>query len=247
MKAVVLAGGLAKRFYPITESVPKPLLPVVGVPIIQRILEKLAVMKEIDQVYISTNRKFEKHFMNFLNYSTPKKGIKLVVDNVDLDKEKLGSTTAIQYLINKEGIKDDLMIIAGDNLFDFDLQEFVEYFKQKKSSVVAFYDVQNVEQAKNFGVAVLDADKRIVSFEEKSENPKSTLVSTCCYLFPKEILGSISEYLEDDNNPDASGFFIKWLSDRHVVFGFRFEGKWFDIGNIENYKKANIEYEKGTV
>ncbi len=244
MKAIILAGGLAKRLYPITEFVPKPLLPVAGKPIIQYTIEKLESIEKINRIYISTNDRFEKHFKNFLNCNKFKKNIKLVIDEKSEKEEKIGAVAAINFLIKKEKINEDIIIVLGDNLFDFSLIDFKEYFHKKNSPIVAFYDIEDFGKAKNFGIAELDEQNRLVNFEEKSENPKTTLVSTGCYLFPKEILSLLSAYITDKNNPDAPGFFIKWLSERKIIHGFNFKGKWFDIGQIENYKQANIEYEK---
>jgi len=243
MKAIVLAGGFAKRLYPITEFTPKPLLPVVGKPILQYIIEKIESIKDIDQIFISTNKRFEKHFQNWLSHFTSTKEIKLVVEESLEEKEKLGAIGALNYLVKKEKITEDLLIIAGDNLFDFELVDFVKFFEEKKSSIVAFYDIGNIEDAKRFGVAQLDETSKVVEFLEKPMHPKSTLISTCCYLFAGQELANLNKYITDKNNPDAPGFFIKWLVENAVVHGFTFAGKWFDIGHMDAYKAANMEYE----
>lgn len=243
MKAVVLAGGFATRLYPVTEFTPKPLLPIVGKPIINYIIEKLEIIDEIEEIYISTNKRFEKHFENWLFHLSSKKKIKLIVEETSSEREKMGAVGALKYLIEKEGITDDLMVIAGDNLFDFDLNTFFNYYKEKKASIVAFYDIKNIQDAKRFGVASVDINQKVIDFEEKPENPKSTLVSTCCYLFPEKSLELLKKYIDDKNNSDHPGSFIKWLSEKESVFGFSFDGNWFDIGHMDAYKQANIEYE----
>ncbi len=244
MKAVVLAGGFATRLYPLTEFTPKPLLPIVGKPIINYIIEKLEMIDEIDLIYVSTNKRFEKHFQNWLSNLNSKKEIKLIIEGTLNEKEKMGAVGSLKYLIEKENITSDLMIVAGDNLFDFSLYSFIEYYKKKKAPVVAFYDIKSIDDAKRFGVACVDVNQKVIDFEEKPQNPKSTLVSTCCYLFPENSLELLKEYIDNKNNPDHPGSFIKWLSEKDSVFGFTFDGRWFDIGHMDAYKQANIEYEK---
>ncbi|HLD57280.1 MAG TPA: sugar phosphate nucleotidyltransferase, partial [archaeon] len=151
---------------------------------------------------------------------------------------------ALDYLVSSQGIDEDLIVIAGDNLFDFRLKELVNYYNKKKCPVIAFYDMQDLEAAKRFGVAELDKDDKVVDFSEKPETPKSTFVSTGCYIFPHEALAMISTYLKDKNNHDAPGYFISWLYKRLPVYGFRFKGKWYDIGSFEAYLEAEKEYKK---
>lgn len=243
MKAIVLAGGFATRLYPVTEFTPKSLLPVVGEPIIHYIIDKIEAVKEVDLIYISTNKRFKKHFQNWLSHFCSKKKIKLIVEETSEEKEKMGAIGSLNYLIKKEKINEDLLVVAGDNLFDFELADFADFFRQKKAPIVAFYDIGSLEEAKKFGVAELDKDKKIVSFEEKPLKPKNTLISTACYLFPKETLKLFNEYISNKNNPDAPGYFVKWLSQKKPVYGFGFKGRWFDIGHMDAYKEANIEYE----
>jgi glucose-1-phosphate thymidylyltransferase len=243
MKAVVLAGGFATRLYPVTEFTPKPLLPVVGKPIINYIIEKLELIDEVDEIYVSTNQRFEKHFQNWLSRFDPKNKIKLVVEATSDEREKMGAVGSLKYLIEKENIRTDLMVVAGDNLFDFDLNDFFDYYKEKKAPVVAFYDLKSTEDARRFGVASVDINQKVIDFEEKPENPKSTLASTCCYIFPENSLELLKKYINDKNNPDHPGSFIKWLSEKDSVFGFTFDGRWFDIGHMDAYKQANREYE----
>lgn len=239
MKAIVMAGGFAKRLWPMTKDKPKPLLPVGGKPIIEYIMGEIEKVPEVEKVFITTNSRFEEHFREWLRDFHTGKETELVIEPHETEEKKFGAIGALKFLIEQKDIKDDLLIVAGDNFFEFSLEDFVKFFRKKKAPVVAFYDLKDREAASKFGVADLNGKGKIVSFEEKPEKPKSTLVSTGCYLFPKNVLEKISEYLEDGNNRDAPGHFVKWLSGKTRVFGFTFEGKWFDIGSFESLKEAD--------
>ncbi len=239
-----MAGGFAKRMWPLTTGRPKPLLIISGKPIIEHIIENLENISTIDKIFITTNKKFEEHFRNWIKTSKLDGKLKLVIEPSTKDEEKKGSVGSLEYLIETEKIDEDLIVVAGDNLFDFRLKDLVNYYHQKKNTVIAFYDIQNKDTAKRFGVGDLDKDDRLADFIEKPENPKSTFVSTGCYIFPKHALDLISTYLQDKNNADAPGYFISWLYKRLPVYGFRFKGKWYDIGSFEAYLEAEKEYKK---
>ena len=242
MKAVILAGGFAKRMWPLTENQAKALLPVADKPIINHILEKLEEADDVNDIYISTNEKFESDFQQWIDSVQTSKNLKLVVECHDCEERKLGAIGGLKYLIYKEKINDDLLVIAGDNLFEFDLKSFVGCCNGCRDPVVAFYDMGDLEKVKKFGVASLDVNNYVQHFEEKPEEPKSTLISTCIYLIPKEDLKLIDVYLQGENNPDAPGFFIQWLKDQKQIRGFVFTDRWFDIGSFELYDEAIKEF-----
>jgi glucose-1-phosphate thymidylyltransferase len=137
-----------------------------------------------------------------------------------------------------------MIVIAGDNLLSFDVAEFVDFFEEKGTPCLAAYDVGSKERAKSYGLVELDGD-RVVDFQEKPDDPKSTLVSIACYAFPAETLPKFDEYLEDGNNPDEPGWFLQWLQNRGDVHAFTFDGAWFDIGTAESYLDAVSWYLDG--
>jgi len=238
MKAVILAGGYAKRMWPLTKNTPKALLPIKGRPIIEYIIEKINAIEDIDKIFLSTNQKFENAFFNWKERYKSLKPIELVVEPSVSEYEKLGSVGALEFVINKKDIDDDLLIIAGDNLFEFDLLKFVDFYREKNSIILGVYDIKKFEDGKRFGVIELDRKEKITGFEEKPEKPKSTLISTAIYIIPKELLSLIKEYRESGKHLDKFGHFIEWLLKKREIFGFVFEEKWFDIGSFEAYKKA---------
>jgi len=244
MKCVLLCGGFAKRMKSLAENKPKALLPVAGKPVLQYILEKVELLDDVNKIFISTNKKFEGQFRNFLNIYRSEKKIILVVEPALSESEKLGSIGALRFLIEREKVDDDLFVINGDNLFEFSLERFMDFYKTKRSTLVGLYDVKTIEEAKKFGVVEIDENGRITGFEEKPENPKSTLASTGIYIYPKNVIKLILEYLAEGNNPDATGYFLAWLYKKQPVYGLVFRERWFDIGSPEIYRKADRKFGK---
>lgn len=195
MDALVLCGGFATRLEPITFFIPKPLLPVGGRPIIDYIVDDMVDIG-VDSLIFSTNRKFADQFEYWINHRKAAKleggSIKLVVEPSVHNGEKFGAIKGINYTIDKAGINNDLLVVAGDNFYTFSLAELVSHFNKYRVPTVALYDVKSLEEAKKLGVVSVQGDK-VVSFEEKPEKPKSTLISTGIYIFPKEMLGKFRE------------------------------------------------------
>lgn len=236
MDAVVLAGGYATRLWPITKDRPKMFLPIGEATVIDRIFTDLESDERIDSVYVSTNERFASEFESYLSNSDLEKPTLSIEQTRDED-EKLGVIGALQQLIDREGISDDLLVIAGDNLISFGVSDFVDFFYQKETPCIAAYDVGSYERATSYGVVELDGEE-VVDFQEKPDNPKSTLVSIACYAYPADSLDLFESYLLDDNNPDEPGWFIQWLYTRDTVRAFSFDGAWFDIGTPESYLEA---------
>lgn len=240
MKAIILAGGYAKRLWPLTRYTPKPLLDVGGKPIVNHILEKLEVMDDVDEVFVSTNEKFQEPFKTWIVDQKEKYKTKfdLVIEPTHEEAGKFGTIAGIEFLIESQNLKDDVIIIAGDNIFDFELQDLVDFYKKKKAPVLAVYDVKDKLKAQLYGIVAVDKNHKITDFIEKPQEPPSTLASTALYVFPKEILPMFKEYLNSGGRPDSPGFFIQWLIKKRDVYAFSFSGHWFDIGDLESLEKA---------
>ena len=242
MKAIILAGGYAKRLWPLTKETPKPLLDVGDKEIITRIIEKIENIDEIDKIVISTNAKFEEKFKKYISENIFKKPIELVVEPTLAEGEKLGSVGGLNYLIDKLKIDDDVFIIGGDNIFEFDIATFFDYYGDQNASVIALKKIEDKNTLKQYGVCVLDGNKLMLEFQEKPSNPKSDLASTACYLFTYNDFMLIKKYLDEGNSPDAMGFFISWLIKNADVYGYVFEEGWYDIGSFESLEEARKKY-----
>lgn len=244
MKALILAAGYATRLYPITKEYPKPLLKVGHKPIINYILDKLEKLGDIDEIIVVTNNKFISQFEKWLSELRNQKRICLVNDLTRDHSDRLGAVGDMNFVIDKKHIKDDLLVIGGDNLFDGGLEGFLDFAAAKKSSpIIGAYNIEEKVKASNYGVVELDKENKITDFQEKPKNPKSTLVAMCLYYFPKERLNLLKEYLNNKAaKEDATGFYIDWLRKKVSVYGFVFNGRWYDIGNHKFYKEAKQKF-----
>ncbi|MFH1325228.1 MAG: nucleotidyltransferase family protein [archaeon] len=248
MKAVILCAGYATRLYPLTLDKPKCLLPVSGKPVLNYAIEKIGKVKEIDEILIVTNDKFYMDFVWWFNQNKEnfKKPVKIVNDGTTTNETRLGGLGDLWFAIEKEKINDDFLVILGDNLFGSDLDKIVDFFRDKKNMVVGVYDLKSLEKARKFGVLEVE-NNEIISMEEKPENPKSTLISTGIYVFKKENIKDIEEYMKTDNSKDGPGYLIMYfLSKGKKLYSFKLDGKWYDIGSKETYDEANENWENNS-
>lgn len=244
MDAIILAAGYATRLYPLTENMPKPLLNVAGKPIIGHIINKLEQIDKINKIYIVTNDKFEQHFKKWLSNFDAEKPIEIVNDGTKSNDDRLGALGDIHFAINKKNIDDELIVVAGDNLFELSLADVTNFFRKRKSNVIILHDVKDFELAKQYGIVEVDESNVVTHFEEKPISPKSTLASTGIYFFPKKTIPLIKKYIAQGNNADKTGSFIEWLHKRDVIYAYVTDKKWYDIGSIGQLEKANSGYRK---
>ena len=247
MKVIILAAGYATRLYPLTLTQPKPLLPVAGKPMIEHVLDNLAPIGGIDRVYVVTNAKFAGHFQQWADrYRATKSKLEFTVvnDGSTDDNNKLGAIGDIHYVLKAQNVDDDLIVVAGDNLFSERLDAFGKLCREKNAPVLALYDVGDLEQIKKYNAITLDAAGRITFFEEKPKNPTSTLTGIALYFYPKSTITLIKQYIADGNNPDQPGRLVQWLYPRTPVYTWTVPGLWFDIGSKETLEEANQIFAK---
>ena len=240
-----MCGGFATRLEPITLFVPKPLLPIGGRPILDHIMDSVAALG-VERIVLSTNRKFNNQFEYWAKNKMAAgfgKTIEIVDEPTMHHGEKFGAIKGINYTIDSAKLKDDLLILAGDNFCEFDLKRMADNFKKTGKTTIALNDIKSVDGAKKFGVVNMKGDV-VIGFEEKPEDPRTSLISTGIYLYPKETLKKFNEYLSDGNNPDAPGYFLQWLVSREEVHGVIYSGDWYDIGTVDTYKKVFDSYLK---
>lgn len=241
MKALILAAGYAKRLYPYIRNAPKPLLPIAGEPLIELILSKIGEVNEIDEVLIITNELYMQLFQKWKAGFKYHKEIKVISDGTMSYHEKKGAIGDLYFVAEREQNLSELLVIGGDNLFEFNLQEFIKEFRRKRRGIIALYDLKDpAKLSKRFGVIEIDANNKIVGFEEKPETPKTSLASTLCYVLTKRELVRLEEYIKQNPESDNTGSFIKYLvDDGHELYGYKFTERWFDIGSYEQYKELN--------
>jgi glucose-1-phosphate thymidylyltransferase len=236
--AIVLAGGYAKRLWPLTLNQPKVLLPIAGKPIIDHIIEKLVLIHPpIKRIIISTNLRFHPQFQAWLK-TRMYPNVELIPDNSKSEEDKPGAVGAlanIATILNNE----DMLVVAGDNLFTDDLKGFLNFFKEKHASTMALYRARNLNEVRRGAEVTTDNEGRIIEFTEKPTQPKTTLVGACIYAFPAKIPRKLKEYLELELPKDDAGRFIEWLHRQEPVYGYMLKDYLWDIGTMESYKAAD--------
>ena len=246
MKAIITAAGYASRLWPLTKDIPKPLLEVKGKPIVEHIVGKISEIPDVDEIFIVTNAKFYPLFDDWLveakaSFSVP---IKLINDGTTSNDDRLGQVGDIHFVLENEKVDDDLIVVAGDNLFNFSLLPAYDVFLKQQRILNPLYESKSYRAARESGSVVVDElTNEFVEFMEKSPMPKSTLISLGIYFFPRQKLNLIKKYIEEKNSPDKMGFFLMWLMKLEKVVGHVYTEKWFDIGWIEALEAARKEFE----
>jgi glucose-1-phosphate thymidylyltransferase len=236
VKAIVLAAGYATRLRPLTETHAKELLPVAGRPMIDWILDRVREVRDVEEVHVVTNRFKAPMFAGWAAGAD----VTLHDDGTTSNEDRLGAIGDIQFVVDEAGIDDDLLVIAGDNLFDYSLDDYVSWWRGKgEASAVALHDVGDPELVKLYSAVDVDADGRLLSFVEKPTDPRTTLCATATYLFHRAHVPLVRRYLDEGNVPDQPGNLVGWLHTRVPFYGYAFPGGWYDVGNAEQLLEAD--------
>jgi len=237
VKAIVLAAGYATRLYPLTKTAAKPLLPVGGRPMLDHLLDRIHEVEEVDAVHVVTNHKFADAFNDWAST----REVVVHDDGTTSEADRLGAIGDIAFVVDRAGLDhDDLLVIAGDNLFDYSLADYAQWWKAKgEASAVVLYDVGDLELVRQYSNVEVDDHERLVSFVEKPEQPTSTLVATASYLYHHAHVPLIRRYLEAGNPPDHPGRLVAWLVPQAPVYGYTAGGHWLDIGDAGQLLEAD--------
>jgi glucose-1-phosphate thymidylyltransferase len=238
MKCVILAAGYATRLYPLTLDRPKPLLPVAGRCILDRILDKVRRVSGLEEVILVSNAKFYRQFVLWAAGTDYPGKITVLNDGSTDNINRLGAVADIKFAADERDVRDNCLVLAGDNLFDFELVDFADYFWKKGKDCITSHVLHSPEKLRRTGVIETDGEGKVLSFEEKPREPRTNLAVPPFYLYTRETLPLIDVFLKEGNNPDAPGNFIPWLIRRRDVYAFLFTGERYDIGNLESYEEA---------
>lgn len=239
MEVIILAAGYATRLYPLTEDRAKPLLPVGPKPIIDHIIGHVAELADVTKIHVVSNNKFYQDFVAWAEARPERDRIAIYNDGTFDNADRLGAIGDAEYVIKHANITDDLWLVAGDNLFDFNLGDLEAFFNEKQTSVCVTRRFPDRELIKKYSTVKLDDSKRVLEFIEKPAEPDTDLIGICCYMYRGADLPLFSKYLKDGENPDAPGYFMQWLHKETPVHGFYFDGLWFDIGDLKSLTEAD--------
>lgn len=241
MKCLILAAGYATRLYPLTENFPKPLLEVGEKTILDWLIDDIETSGLVDEYIIISNHKFYSHFESWAKNQN--RNISIVDDETKTNETRLGAVKDIQLAVDKLKIQDDVLVIAGDNVLDFSLVEFIKYAKSKKTSAIMRYYEKEESKLQKCGVVKINENDLILSMKEKPQFPESNWCCPPFYYYLKEDIKKIPLAIESGVSTDAPGSLVAWLSQVTNVHAMEMLGKRYDIGNLESYEKVVKEYQ----
>ncbi len=240
MKCLFLAAGYATRLYPLTENFPKPLLEVKGKTILDWLVDDIDTYGQVDQYVVVSNHKFVNHFEKWA--ADKSQNIIVLDDGTMMNETRLGAVKDIQFAIGELKLDDDLLIIAGDNVLDFSLVEFIKYAQEKKTSCIMVYYEPKLERLRKSGVVVIGEEDRVIGMKEKPDKPESTWCCPPFYLIAKKDVPLVATGITAGCGTDAPGSFIAWLYKQVAVHAMEMPGKRYDIGTLENYEQIKQSY-----
>lgn len=240
MKCLILAAGYATRLYPLTENFPKPLLKVGEKTILDWLIDDIDTLGLVDEYVVISNHKFAHHFDAWTKEKTQK--ITVVDDGTESNETRLGAVKDIQFAVEKLGLDDEMLVIAGDNVLDFSLTKFISYAKEKGTSCMMRYYEGSEERLKKCGVVTVDASDLVLDMTEKPECPASHWCCPPFYFYTKEDAKLVEKGIAAGCGTDAPGSYVAWLCKETKVHAMEMPGRRYDIGNLESYEKVQKEY-----
>ena len=246
MNAILLAAGYGTRLYPLTKDMPKPLLPVGGRPIIERLVERLDKIAEITRMVLVSNERFAEQFRDWAAGLDQRIPVEVVSDGSTSNENRLGAVADIQFAVERCGLAGEgAYVMATDNLPHFDLRDLLEPWRQHGVSAVFACRVADPRQLTRMGVAELGPEGRVVGFEEKPAQPKGHFRVPPFYLYAAEAVGGLTEFLAEGGSADAPGHYLAWWLQHGPVQAVRRDEGTYDIGTLESYRAVCAEFDAG--
>ncbi|GGH30699.1 nucleotidyltransferase family protein [Sphingobacterium alkalisoli] len=242
MKTIILAAGYATRLYPLTKNFPKPLLEVGGKTILDRLIESVDEIEEVDQHIVVTNATFYSHFEDWKAKSSYKKEIVILNDGTTSNDNRLGAVRDILFAIEALQITEDILVLAGDNVTTFSFGNFAAYAKEKGTSCITCHEEPSIAALQKTGVLETDDNFRVIAMHEKPENPPSHWAVPPFYFYRGSDLPLIHRALGEGCGYDAPGNLAAWLCKQTDVYAWPINGARFDIGDLAAYEKAQKEF-----
>ena len=251
MKNIVIAAGYATRLGKMTKNFPKPLLKIGEKSILDRMLEDIDQIQEIDEHIIITNHKFAPIFEKWKDEEGRwEKPISIVDDGTETNETRLGAVCDLLLAINggnqiingqsvnRHPLDDDLLVVAADNLLFFSFQEFVDFAKEKGTSCIMCHEQPSVEKLQRTGVVELDENMRVLGMEEKPQVPKSHWAVPPFYIYLKKDLDLVRHAVENGCGKDAPGNLAHYMVEHTTMHAWPMSAGRFDIGSIDTYYEA---------
>src|SRR5579872_5228723 len=230
MKAVVMAGGEGTRLRPLTSNQPKPMVPIVGKPCMEHILELLRAHGFVDVVITVAflPQAIRSYFGDGENL-----GLRI---EYSVEESPLGTAGSVRLASDR--LDDTFLVISGDALCDIDLEEIVAFHREKGAAVTI--GLKSVENPLEFGIVVTDDEGRVERFLEKPSWGQvfSDTINTGIYVLEPEVL---KQDPTDRPFDFSKELFPLLLEMGRPIYGFVLDGYWQDIGNLDQYRQANFD------
>lgn len=242
MKNIILAAGYATRLYPLTENFPKPLLTIGSTTILDRLVDDVDAIDEVDEHLIVTNHKFARHFREWAGKRTAAKPVRIIDDGTTGNDNRLGGVRDLLLALDACHVSDDIMVLAADNILDFSLQLFVAFFRQKQTSVIMCYHEEDPVRRRRSGIIRTDVEGRVLQMWEKPQDPPTDLAVPPFYIYRKEDLEFVRGSVAGGCPPDAPGNLVGYLADKTTLHAWPMAGHRFDIGSLDSYQQAQQRF-----
>lgn len=244
MKVYLLAAGFATRMYPLTRDMAKPLLDVGGAPILSHIMRKVEDLPDLTEVVVIGNHRFYDALLEWRESCAFRVPIVILNDGASEAEERLGAVGDLAFALERVPTHgEDFLVIAGDNLFDFELLTLYEEFKGRNMPLLVTRHIDHSPGQSPYNEISVDVHGRVLSFREKPLNPVGNLSAIAMYFLTSGTERRIEQYLAGEGNSDAPGHFISWLVSRVPVSACPMVGTWFDIGSLEKLDEARAFYQ----
>ncbi len=249
MDVILLCAGFGTRMYPVTEDCSKSLLPVAGKPVLDYLMEQFIDFPSLETIYVVTNHRFYPQFLIWCEgwktrLNTKKIAIELFDNGVRNNEERLGAVKDLQFVLHKSGNIQNALVAAGDNILRFSLQPIWQKFQKTGSNIVIALKETDPEKLRKSGVLKIGANDRVLALHEKPQQPTTNWICPPFYFLNAKGLNIVDEYLSQSNYQDAPGHFIAYLVEHQPIYAFRAKKTRFDIGSIEDYKRADQTLKK---
>ncbi|MBP5622956.1 MAG: nucleotidyltransferase family protein [Thermoguttaceae bacterium] len=250
MNCVILAAGYATRLYPLTENFPKPLLKVGEKTIVDWLIDDVDRCGKIERFVVVTNAKFADFFYKWRDDKAagaeglvPSKApIDVLNDGSTSHETRIGAVKDVLFAIEEANLSGDLLVLAGDNVLDFSLKTFVDYFERVDGDAIMRYYEPDPKKLRKCGVLELGENDLVLSMVEKPQEPTSNWCVPPFYAYRGLTATKLHDALKQGCGYDAPGSLAAWACANEKVYAALMPGKRFDVGDLESYNKISAEY-----
>ena len=245
MKAVILAAGYATRLYPLTLDRPKALLPVGGRPMVDHLLLQLQGVEGLDEIYLVTNSKFAGAFRDWAA-GWQGQAVQIVDDGTGDEESSSARSATSTSTIRSAAIDDDLLVVAGDNLFGESLAPFAEFGRAKGAPALGVYDVGDLEAIRRYSAIELDDDDRVDVLRGEARAAAQHPDRDRALLLPARVAcGSCASTSRRGTTPTSRATRASGSTRGRRCTAGCVPGRWYDIGSTETLAEADHAFSAG--